>query len=62
MPQINPARLAAAKFQREQRIEALQACVCTWPLDVYRNGSGHASDCPAHVLWIKIRELEQATR
>lgn len=51
-----------AAAERERRLELYtqvsEACTCTWPLDVRRNRSGHASDCPAHA--IVIDHLERA--
>lgn len=50
---IADRRLEAAQ-ERSRRLKALRdvvkMCDCTWPLDVMRNGDGHADDCPAHVL------------
>jgi hypothetical protein len=37
---------------RKRRLKELrkvvELCNCTWPLDVMRNGDGHADNCPAH--------------
>lgn len=41
---------AAAERQRRLDLftEVCEACDCWWPFTVYRNRTGHASDCPAH--------------
>lgn len=45
---------AAARIRREQKLlelsEVVRVCSCTWPLDVFRNISGHDPECPAHKL------------
>lgn len=43
--------LANAKKMRDEEIELLAACTCEYPINRYRNGSGHAADCPTHALW-----------
>lgn len=49
----SPDRLLAAAQERKRRLKALRdvvkVCECTWPLDVMRNRTGHADECPAHV-------------
>lgn len=46
------SRKREASMERRRRLVALQRvvdlCNCTWPLDIMRNGDGHADDCPAH--------------
>lgn len=41
-----------ARAERQRRLEklaeAVEACDCLWPLQVYRNGSGHDPACPAY--------------
>lgn len=44
-------RLRLAAAERKRRIKTMRLCECTWPLDTYRNGSGHADTCPAHDAW-----------
>lgn len=45
-------REVEALRERKRRLAALRTvvrlCRCTWPLDVMRNGDGHAPTCPAH--------------
>lgn len=38
-----------AAYERQRIIEKLARCSCSWPVVRYRNGDGHASNCPAHV-------------
>lgn len=56
MSKPSDKRLANAKHRREHMIARLQLCTCAYPIDVYRNGSGHSNDCPVHVLYMKERE------
>ena len=28
-------------------------CICNYPHEIYRNGSGHHPDCPCHKAWLK---------
>lgn len=44
----NDELLSLAKVKRREVIRALRRCRCAYPLVRYRNGSGHAPDCPAH--------------
>ena len=49
------SRLRNAKDERRWMIQQLKRCVCAWPLQVMRNGSGHADGCPAHIAWKESR-------
>lgn len=52
MSNVTKTRHQEAAKERKRRLKALrkvvEMCNCTWPLDVMRNGDGHADDCPAH--------------
>lgn len=47
--------LGDAKKRRRDLAKILRVCACAWPLEIIRNGSGHADDCPAHALWKENR-------
>ena len=42
-----------ARAERQRRLEEftimVDACECLWPLQTYRNGSGHHPTCPAYL-------------
>ena len=44
--------LSDASAERKRMLKKMKAvvqmCKCRWPLEVMRNGDGHADDCPAH--------------
>jgi hypothetical protein len=44
--------LTEAKARRVAQIKMLEACVCAWPVVRFRNGSGHAEQCPAHLMFL----------
>lgn len=48
-------QLREAKKLRREIAKAIRACTCAYPLVKFRNGSGHADDCPAHALWKENR-------
>lgn len=62
---LNPRTIALAKQKRDKKLrstrEIYDACVCTFPLQAWRNGHGHAEDCPAvDVMRRHEREDEEA--
>jgi hypothetical protein len=40
--------LEQAEEKRRGMIRRLAMCRCAYPLERYRNGSGHATSCPVH--------------
>lgn len=52
MSDDEPTQADLARRERQRRLNKLtkvvEVCVCLWPLEVRRNGDGHAADCPAH--------------
>lgn len=52
--------LARAKSVRLLDKRILTMCRCAWPIQTYRNGSGHASDCPAHTEHERTRTKRNA--
>lgn len=44
-----------AMNRRKAMVRQLKACTCLYPVKVYRNGSGHADDCPAHKIFTEAR-------
>lgn len=59
-------RLELAKKRRERDLaritEMLTACNCEYPLTKFRSGSGHGSKCPAHAIYQKHHEEDDALR
>lgn len=51
-------KLAKARLERTRMIELLTICTCAYPIDRYRNRSGHHSECPAHKLYIELNPLD----
>ena len=45
----NEDKSKEAKRFRQARIKQMRSCMCFWPIEVYRNGSGHHDACPAHI-------------
>ena len=41
--------------RRKQLVEILQACQCTYPVQQFRNVSGHSTNCPSHALFLKYQ-------
>lgn len=33
------------------------ACICNYPQEKFRNGSGHRSDCPVHQAYLNSKGL-----
>lgn len=40
--------MVQARARRKAMRRELNLCECAWPIETYRNGSGHHADCPAH--------------
>lgn len=50
---IPTAEQQQAKRRRDEQIDDLRICECEFPVRSFRNGSGHASDCPTHAKWLE---------
>jgi hypothetical protein len=62
---IPPDVTRRARLYRDGKLRRLQevygACACAFPLTSYRNGHGHAEDCPAiEVLVQQEQEIADA--
>lgn len=50
MASVTPEIAARARQLMLERLTKLvEQCNCLWPIVKYRNGDGHADNCPAHV-------------
>lgn len=49
-----------ARRDREHQIAVLKACICGWPIERQRNGSGHSPNCPAHGIWFDQQQRKRA--
>lgn len=53
---VNSQDYERAAEMREARRRELDLCRCAWPAVVLRNGSGHNSNCPAHLDFVTRRD------
>lgn len=58
--ELAPTKAELAQAIRDAKIAALQRCNCMYPMETFRNGSGHKGTCPVHAAWLKAHAERQA--
>lgn len=54
-------KLKQARLLRRRERALLAMCNCAYPIDRYRNGSGHHPECPTH-LEVMAQKSSQGNR